>query len=226
MYCRNCGSKIDDNSAYCTRCGARIDDIVHPNDSDEGSSVWFAVLGFFIPIVGFILFLVYEGKKPKRAKAAGKGALIGFITKIALSIILTILYVIFASSIFNTFVNKNDITVPKISSVFQEESTDEILKKYMDVSFGEFRVSGDKYLPETSLEVTVKNKSKKQLSFYITIEAVDKTGKRIGTDEVDVEDLNPGQNVTLTAFEFVDEEMIPKLEKATFQVLKVEKYDY
>ncbi|MBQ5346717.1 MAG: zinc ribbon domain-containing protein, partial [Ruminococcus sp.] len=28
MYCRNCGSKIDDNSTYCTRCGARIDDIV------------------------------------------------------------------------------------------------------------------------------------------------------------------------------------------------------
>ena len=106
MYCRNCGSKIDDNSTYCTRCGARIDDIVHPNDSDEGSSVWFAVLGFFIPIVGFILFLVYEGKKPKRAKAAGKGALIGFITKIAVSIILTILYVIFASQIAIASCNK------------------------------------------------------------------------------------------------------------------------
>ena len=55
---------------------------------------------------------------------------------------------------------------------------------------------------------------------------MDKTGKRIGTDEVNVEDLNPRQNVTLTAFEFVDEEMIPKLEKATFQVLKAEKFDY
>ncbi|MBQ5346674.1 MAG: hypothetical protein IIU39_01280, partial [Ruminococcus sp.] len=95
-----------------------------------------------------------------------------------------------------------------------------------DVSFGEFKVKKDEIITETSLEVTVKNKSKKQLSFYITIEAVDKTGKRIGTDEVNVEDLNPGQNVTLTAFEFVDEEMIPKLEKATFQVLKVEKFDY
>ena len=103
---------------------------------------------------------------------------------------------------------------------------DEILKNYIDVSFGEFRVSGDKDSPETSLDVTVKNKSKKQLSFYITIEAVDKTGKRIGTDMVYVEGLNPGQNVTLTAFEFVDEEMIPKLEKATFQVLKVQKFDY
>ena len=226
MYCGNCGNKIDDNSAYCNCCGARIDNIVHPNDSDEGSSVWFAVIGFIIPIVGFILFLVYEGKKPKRAKAAGKGALIGFITKIVVSIILTILYVVFASSMFNTIVNKNDITASYISSIFQEESTDEILKNYIDVSFGEFRVSGDKYLPETSLDVTVKNKSKKQLSFYITIEAVDITGKRIESDEVDVDDLNPGQNATLTAFEFVDEEMIPKLEKATFQVLKVEKFDY
>lgn len=226
MYCRNCGSKIDDNSKYCNCCGARIENNVHPNDSDDGSSVWFAVIGFIIPIVGLILFLVYEGKKPKRAKAAGKGALIGFITKIVVSIILTILYVVFASSIFNTIVNKNDITAPYISSIFQEESTDEILKKYIDVSFGEFKVSGDKYLPDTSLEVTVKNKSKKQLSFYITIEALDKTGKRIESDIVYINDLNPGQNATLTAFEYADEEIIPKLEKATFQVLKVEKFEY
>ena len=61
----------------------------------------FAILGFFIPIIGLILFLIYEGKKPKRAKSAGKGALIGFITRIVLTIILVILYVVFATSFYN-----------------------------------------------------------------------------------------------------------------------------
>ena len=64
------------------------------------------------------------------------------------------------------------------------------------------------------------------LNFYITIEAVDKTGKRIETDEVYIDDLNPGQEATLTAFEYMDEEIIPKLQKATFRVLKAEKFDY
>ena len=35
--------------------------------SEDSSSFGFAILGFFIPIVGLILFLIYEEKNPKRA---------------------------------------------------------------------------------------------------------------------------------------------------------------
>ncbi len=101
MYCKNCGRTVDDTSSYCNNCGARIDNNPNADVSGDSSSFGFAILGFFIPIVGLILFLVYEGKKPKRAKSAGKGALIGFITKIVLSIILVILYVVFAYSLFS-----------------------------------------------------------------------------------------------------------------------------
>lgn len=45
---------------------------------DSGSAGW-GVLGFFIPIVGLILFLVWRKDKPKSAKVAGIGALIGFV---------------------------------------------------------------------------------------------------------------------------------------------------
>ena len=101
MYCKNCGSPVDDTSSYCTNCGAWIDNKSNAIISEDSSSFGFAVLGFFIPIVGFILFLIYEEKKPKRAKSAGKGALIGFITRIVLSAIFVILYVVFAASLFS-----------------------------------------------------------------------------------------------------------------------------
>ena len=42
---------------------------------DSGSIGW-AILGFFIPIVGLVLFLVWKNTKPQSAKMAGMGALI------------------------------------------------------------------------------------------------------------------------------------------------------
>ena len=39
-------------------------------------------VGFFIPIVGLILFLVWKNEMPVRAKSAGIGALIGVIVEI------------------------------------------------------------------------------------------------------------------------------------------------
>lgn len=44
------------------------------NNQDTGSLGWW-FLGFFIPFVGVILFIVYLGSKPKTAKMAGWGAL-------------------------------------------------------------------------------------------------------------------------------------------------------
>ena len=44
--------------------------------NDSGSFGW-AVLGFFIPLVGLILWLVWKDSKPKSAKMAGIGALVG-----------------------------------------------------------------------------------------------------------------------------------------------------
>lgn len=101
MYCKNCGRTVDDTSSYCNNCGARIDNKPNADASEDSLSLGFAIFGFFIPIVGLILFLIYEEKKPKRAKSAIKGTLIGFITKIVLAIILVILYVVFVASLFN-----------------------------------------------------------------------------------------------------------------------------
>lgn len=226
MYCKHCGKMVDDNSNFCNNCGMRFDDRQNFNDTDDSSSIGFAILGFFIPIVGLILFLVYESKRPKRAKSAGIGALIGFITKIVISIVCVILYIVFATSIFGNIAGKMESNIPAIGDIFNKESTEEILEKYVDVTFGDFKVSDNGYYTETSLDVTVKNKAEKQCTYYITIEAVDVDGARIETDMIFADQLNSGQEMHLTAFEYVNQKKTEQLKNATFKVLEIDKYDY
>lgn len=75
-YCKNCGKEINDQSVVCPHCGVQQEDLAASGDS--GSFGW-GLLGFCIPIVGLILFLVWKGDKPKTAKMAGMGALISVI---------------------------------------------------------------------------------------------------------------------------------------------------
>lgn len=49
------------------------------NNVVENGSAWWGVLGCVLPLVGLILFLIWKEDKPKSAKAAGIGALIGFV---------------------------------------------------------------------------------------------------------------------------------------------------
>lgn len=56
----------------------------------EGSTVGWGILGFFIPIVGFILWLSWKDEHPARAKSAGIGCLVS----ICLGVVGVILYVV------------------------------------------------------------------------------------------------------------------------------------
>ena len=226
MYCKNCGRAVDEGSLYCNNCGTYLANTQSQNASDDNSNFGFAILGFFIPLVGLILFLIYEGKKPKRAKSAGKGALIGFITKIVLSIMLVVLYIAFLASLFSNILNGTESNIPIIGGVFEEEKTDQILEKYVEVSFGEFKITNNGHFSKTSLDVKVKNIAKKQYTYYIIIEAVDENGTRIDTDTIYAYKLNAGQDINLTAFEYVEEDKINQFKSATFKVLKINKYDF
>ena len=94
-YCSNCGLQIDESIAVCPNCGAAQ----HDNNAnqqryqqsyqqysyqpappvvDNGGFGW-GILGFCIPIVGLVLFLVWKDSKPRTAKASGMGALISVI---------------------------------------------------------------------------------------------------------------------------------------------------
>lgn len=56
----------------------------------EGSTVGWGILGFFIPIVGFILWSIWKDEHPARAKSAGIGCLVS----ICLGVVGVILYVV------------------------------------------------------------------------------------------------------------------------------------
>ena len=216
MYCKYCGKIIDDDSKYCVNCGNNMNNDNSGTVPVDAPSKGFAILGFFIPIIGLILYLVYERKQPKRAKSAGKGALIGFITKIVVYIVIVILYIIFASSVIKSTMGNIDINPYSIDSM--EETAD------FDVEFGEFKVTSNGYTYDTSLEVTVTNTSDKQKSFFITIEAIDEDGTRIDTDMIMADRLNSNQKIKLEAFEYVPKEKIEQYKSATFKVLDVQKH--
>lgn len=67
------------------------------NPLDTGSIGW-AVLGFFVPLVGLILFLVWKTDKPLSAKKAGIGALVSVILGVVFYILMMILGVVMMSS--------------------------------------------------------------------------------------------------------------------------------
>ena len=67
-------------------------EITNTNDSP---SFWFSILSFLLIPIGFILFLVYRLKKPKKAKSCGIGALVGFVGFIVVRAFLFIILLIF-----------------------------------------------------------------------------------------------------------------------------------
>ena len=75
MYCAMCGKQISDQADSCVHCGCKTKE----NVVQETSSVGCAVAGFLFPIVGLILWLVYQDTKPLKAKSAAKGVLISFV---------------------------------------------------------------------------------------------------------------------------------------------------
>lgn len=54
---------------------------------EKGNIAW-GILGFFIPIVGWILYFVWKNSKPADAKVAGMGGIIGFCFNVVVQIIL------------------------------------------------------------------------------------------------------------------------------------------
>ena len=78
-YCKNCGAPMEEGTQVCPQCGTPQNQ--NQNNApveDSGSFLW-GLLGFCLPIVGLILFLVWKDSKPRTAKVAGIGALVSVI---------------------------------------------------------------------------------------------------------------------------------------------------
>ncbi|MFR6099909.1 MAG: zinc ribbon domain-containing protein [Thomasclavelia ramosa] len=106
MYCHQCGKEINDEVKFCPYCGAPIDLGQTQTQTDQGyqplqdnpynqpynqnynnsnvkaddaPSAGFAVLSFFIPIVGLILYIVWKNEYPAKAKSCLKGLIVGVV---------------------------------------------------------------------------------------------------------------------------------------------------
>lgn len=102
-YCSKCGKEIMDEAVICPGCGCAQENNVQNNvqgnsvpqikealsdiQKEAWSNIGWSLLGFFIPIVGLILYLVWKETSPSKAKAAGYGALIGFVISLFGSLI-------------------------------------------------------------------------------------------------------------------------------------------
>ncbi len=76
-FCQRCGKEIREEAVICPNCGCATgtQSVTRSTSADTGSAGWL-VLGFCIPLVGLILYLVWKDTRPNDANKAGKGALL------------------------------------------------------------------------------------------------------------------------------------------------------
>lgn len=111
IYCTNCGSKVYENQSNCHYCGYslrtnQMSQYGQHRSDDTGGFGW-GLLGFCIPIVGLILYLVWKDEKPRTARSAGIGALSRVIILVVIFIFYIIIFIILgiSSSIPQQFIN-------------------------------------------------------------------------------------------------------------------------
>ena len=129
----------------------------------------------------------------------------------------------------NEFENENSTLI---------ENTENILENEIDVEFGDYEeFNNDEPDDENEvyvdfanystykLPVIIKNKSSEMKTFDITIEAIDKNGRRIIDDSVYVNNLRDGQSYKTYIFNYPsDDELVEQLKDATFKVLTASSY--
>lgn len=167
-------------------------------------------LSFIMGILAIIFAIVALAKK------AGKG-------KIVASIILGILAIVITLNAQKAVSDTLDAASKNLDKM-AGNSTEEILKNDADVTLGDFQVVKQKYITDTKLVVTVKNKTTESKSFSIHIEAVDETGARIDEGYVSANDLNAGQSQNFEIFTYVSQDKLDKMKKATFKIVEVSMY--
>ena len=74
MFCRHCGKELPQNTSACPDCGTKVKKYTPKKATrPDKKSLLHTVIGFFFPVIGLILYLIWMEDYPLRAKSAGKG---------------------------------------------------------------------------------------------------------------------------------------------------------
>lgn len=194
----------------------------------------FATAGLVVGIVGICLSFipVVNNAAFVLGVLAVAFSIVAFIKKVSIgksvaAVVLGVLAIVITIVMQNAFVKAVDDAVDGISSSLNDmtgDNTDEIMDKYLEVSFGEFEVKNDTFLTESKLPLKIKNKSDEKKSFSINIEALDESGTRIATDTVYIDGLGAGQTLNEEVFTLLTDDKIEKLKNAEFKVYEASMY--
>lgn len=89
MFCKNCGSEIDDNSSFCPKCGTKLisDEEKQKDTGHEGEAIAGFVLGLVSLLLGFTIIMpilgIYfsnKGKNSSKASFAKVGKILSIIS--------------------------------------------------------------------------------------------------------------------------------------------------
>jgi hypothetical protein len=95
MFCHQCGKEVEDSN-FCPYCGAQLkpeqsqqennQSVSQTNtqplnqvQGDDAPSTGFAIISFLFPVVGIILFAVWNKDYPQKANSCLKGVIAGLI---------------------------------------------------------------------------------------------------------------------------------------------------
>ena len=124
-YCYRCGAPVEDNANFCQNCGTAQNQPQYSQYNQYGQyqqntqpvqppvedkkSFLIALLSFFIPLVGIILYFVWKDSTPLKAKSALKGALIAIVIAVILFIASIALSVFLVST---GYISDNSVNIP------------------------------------------------------------------------------------------------------------------
>jgi len=178
----------------------------------------------FIPVLNYVCYvlgllaLIFG-----IVSLAKKSAVVRSVIAVVLAVASVTVAVVMQKSLVDSI---NDLADDLNSGLSQMtgEATEDILENHLEVKIGKFTYKDDEFLPETKLEVSVKNISNEKKSFDVMIEAIDQNGKRIDYDVILINELGAGQQQDFEAFILVESDVAEKLKTATFNIVEASMY--
>lgn len=126
LYCEKCGQPVEYDKNFCSNCGEKIQNIEKEyttenptyrisydnTERNDKANILLIIIVFFIPIIGLILFIIFNKNKPKLLKSIGISALAGFSFYMVVSMVIVGMfcyYLIKAMPLINYYNDYYDI---------------------------------------------------------------------------------------------------------------------